>query len=455
MQLELPTEKEAEALILGRMMNSNDSVNEAIDKLTVDHFALPEHKEIFVSMKSLYSKNHAVEMDAVFRQLASPERKKLDYLSELFCKGMGSCDLSYYLELLDNAYKKRSLLLACNTIFGNYKNNAEELYHDLIKKLDAVFNGNNFQSYHSAAEIIDGSYPKDSIPLMEHIQKRTEMALLGDKMITGYQTTYPILDDVLDGLQMSHYIIVGARSGTGKTTFILNLISRLLKQDLSIGFFSLEMTAQQLIQKLLCISSFIDDKKIRNGLINEYELEKLYEASEKIKKTKLYIDDQAGLKISQLVSRAKRMKASQGIDILFIDYIGEISGDIKYSTKQEERQAVSKKIRCLAKDLNIPIVCIAQLNRQNEIQKRPPIKSDLRESGQLEADAHSILLLHKPDESDQYDKPGILEVHIVKNRFGEQKKIQYNFNGKNGYIEELKTIQEVKEELKLCSPEDF
>ncbi len=141
--------------------------------------------------------------------------------------------------------------------------------------------------------------------------------------------------------------------------------------------------------------------------------------------------------LSQLIARAKRMVIANGIEILFIDYLGEVKGDGRFANKQEEIQSVSKGLRGLAKKLKIPIICIAQLNRETEKENRVPRKSDLRESGQIEADAHSILLLHRPSVDDKMDHPGMVKVFIVKNRFGREGCIHFSFEGDKGRFSEI------------------
>jgi len=186
-----------------------------------------------------------------------------------------------------------------------------------------------------------------------------------------------------------------------------------------------------------CIASGLDSGRVTRGLMNHEEFQRIVVAMNAVADLPIVIDEQESLKISQVISRAKRMVAVNQTEILFVDYLGEVKGDGKFSSKQEEVQAVSKGLRGLAKKLRIPIVCIVQLNRDMEKEERTPRKSDLRESGQIEADAHSILLLNRPSAEDENKQPGLTKLHIVKNRFGRETTIHFNFEGDKGLFTEI------------------
>jgi replicative DNA helicase len=451
-KIEIPTEEYCEKMILGRMFNSINAANLCIEKLDSEDFFHPVNQEIFQYMKILYDKDKIIEINLIYTEMIHHGKVvKLDFLINLAQEGWSNTqDDEYYIDLLKSASNKRKLLHLSNEMLvkcGDRKFSPQEIYDEFHSKADLIFNSTRNKSYFKISEILDGKHEEGAIPYMKWVENRQKMALAGVSMIEGYETTYPILDEALDGLNKGHFIIVGARPGVGKTTFILNIIHRLLScKNYKLGFFSLEMSAMQLVKKLSAIQTGINSVKISKGDTVGRPFQEIYEADRTLHGKELYVDDQAGLKISQLCSRAKRMKASHDIDILFIDYLTQIQGDGKHPNKQAEIQEVSNRLRILAKDLQIPIVCIAQLNRESEKEDRIPRKSDLRESGQIEQDAHSILLLHSPSQDDKYDQPGKLCVYIVKNRFGEQKKIDFQFNLQNGNIEELKNIKELIED---------
>jgi len=272
---------------------------------------------------------------------------------------------------------------------------------------------------------------------MEMIQKRQNSYAKGHKIV-GYKTGFPVLDNLIGGLQKKHYTILAGYSGTGKTTFALTMMRNLLKQNIPLGFLSLEMTNSQVVEKLAIMESNICEKKLRDGNINVLEYQKLMEACEIMKTYPLYVDDRSGLAIELLGSKVAQMINYFQMKILFIDYIGEMTSIKKFNTSQELVATVSKGIRAVAKEYNIPILALCHLNRGSDIADRFPKKSDLRDSGQLEADATEILMLYRHNRDNQKFNNNLMTCFIRKNRFGNEGKIEYHFNPKGLKIEEYK-----------------
>jgi replicative DNA helicase len=320
----------------------------------------------------------------------------------------------------------------------------------------------------------EADFMDSGLGYLDFIKKQQINSAKGMHTYQGMPTGFTQLDDALSGICRGHFIIIGARPGVGKTTFALNLIHQMALMGIKIGFFSFEMTADEAMHKLICLQGRVDQQKAMRGMINSMEYNEVMNSYHECKRLPIYIEDQSPLKISQVVARTKRMIATFGIQVLFVDYLGEIKGDGKFTNKQEEIQMVSRGLRQLAKAMRIPIVCICQLNREAEKEQRAPRKSDLRESGQIEADAHSILMLHQeakqqvghvtiPKQNkiseDDYAMEGKqldidntvsskMILYIVKNRFGAQRKIEYQFDGSKGRFTEMSSMKENINELR-------
>ena len=214
-----------------------------------------------------------------------------------------------------------------------------------------------------------------------------------------------------------------------------------VKQNIPIGFFSLEMSCDDFVHNITCQEAKVSSKEVKRGFVKDIDLNNLINAVSRLQNSNIYIDDQSNISIAQLAVRTRRMVQTNNVKVIFIDYLGEITSDIKFPNRQEYMQYISKGVRAIAKNLKIPIVCVAQLNRDSEKANRAPIKADLRESGQIEADAHTIILLHRPDLDDKFDKPGLIQAHIVKNRFGEECRVDFGFEKTTGCILELSNLK--------------
>lgn len=445
MTIPLPINDEAEELVLGRMMSSIDVANEAIDNLDATDFFSLQNQSLFRAMQILFKKDAVIEPATVCSVMSEtyPEHHDVTKIYGLSQYNFGyTSDISHFLEIIKENSIYRKLIYVSREIqalSSEKKMTSSELQSKILNDLDLVFRSSSSKSLVNLPDAYFMDYLESGKTFLEYVQYKQELKKMGLSTMEGYSTGFTKLDKTLDGINRGHYIIVGARPGVGKTTFILNLMNKLLKSKVKIGFFSLEMKVPEVLRNFACIKANVESSRVKSGEISPIEYQELVSAvhESRILEDKLFIDDQEGLKLSQITARAKRMVKAHGVEVIFIDYIGEIKGDGKFSSKQEEIQTVSRGLRSIAKSLNVPVVCVAQLNRESEKNNRPPVKSDLRESGQIEADAHSILLLHRPDQDDKLDKPGVLSVYVVKNRFGEERKIDFGFNKKTGQFLEI------------------
>jgi replicative DNA helicase len=469
MQFELPINEKAEEMLLARMLLSINAVNIAMIELTETDFGNLRNKAIFSSMKMLYVKDQVIEPLQVILVMEEKFPKELDAsfivsLPMMYATGEQT-EVSECIRLIKESSQYRQMIQCClNTAAKSSKkeDKPEIICSNHNQLIENIFNS----AVRQTAKNLEASedFMDSGKSFTEFIEGQVKNSRKGYYTYRGIPTGFTKLDDTLSGLCRGHFIIIGARPGVGKTTFALNLMYRLAMKGHKIGFFSFEMTRDEAVLKFIALHCGIDAEKIIRGEITDSQYEEVKAAMEYCKRLFVCIDDQAPLTISQVQARTKRMIATHQIEILFIDYLGEIKGDGKFGNKQEEIQQVSRGLRQLAKSSRLPILCICQLNRKSEDEQRAPRKSDLRESGQIEADAHSILMLHQENKQYVINKPTnykqneineleynsqdkqfdidnfektTTKLYVVKNRFGPQGVIHFGFEGSTGKFFEI------------------
>jgi len=275
-------------------------------------------------------------------------------------------------------------------------------------------------------DIFSGLRSESGVPFLKELQERQERyAEKGpeESGITGIPSHFIDLDKIINGLNNSNLIILAARPAMGKTALALNIAENVcFKSRVPVGIFSLEMSAEQLVHRIICSQAEVESGKVKIGALNGLEYQRIVSVVSEIQKHLLIIDDQGGLKITDLRARARRMKESYGIKFLVIDYLQLISGSGSHRTmesRQNEVSEISRLLKNLARELNIPILCLSQLSRKVEDrQGHRPTLSDLRESGSVEQDSDEVWFLLRREYYDPMDKPGMAELMIAKNRHG-------------------------------------
>jgi replicative DNA helicase len=236
--------------------------------------------------------------------------------------------------------------------------------------------------------------------------------------VSGIATGYLDLDEKTAGLQNNELVIVAARPSVGKTSFALNLVRNMVLDEKCVFFVSLEQSRTELAERLLCAQGRVDSHRLRKGHLNADEMQRLMDASGQFEKAKLYIDDSPAQGMLRIAANARRLKMRQQLDIVIIDYLQLIEPDSKRDSRQEQVAAISRRLKFLAKELQIPVVALAQLNRSSEDREgHRPRLSDLRESGSLEQDADTVMLLHRPD-AEPGQQGEVIDVVIAKQRNG-------------------------------------
>jgi replicative DNA helicase len=387
------------------LLDPNQCIGECIEKLKDDGkmaFYDLRHQTIYETLAEMFNARKAIDLITVQQNLK--DRQLLDqvggiaYLSQLQDAVPSAANLSYYLDHVREKYLLRKLIQTCTGVVGrvfDYEGEVEALLDEVEKEILRVNESRAQGTMTSVKKLVT-----DSLVQIEHFFERKGQ-------LSGIATGFADLDRMTDGLHGGEMIIIAARPSMGKTSLAMNIAEHVsLEQNLPVGVFSLEMSAQSLVLRMLCSLARVNMRSIREGFMAETDFPKLMSASGRLSAAKLFIDDTAGLSILQLRARARRLAQQHGIKLFVIDYLQLLNSTARRAqeNRQQEIADISSGIKALAKELNVPIIVLAQLNRELEKDKsRKPRLSDLRESGSIEQDADLVGLLYKPDAGEDED----------------------------------------------------
>lgn len=427
----LPADKETERAILGTILLHNDLLDEVLPILKPEDFACSESQKILNAMMDLDHEGVKIDLIAVVNKLR--EMGELEKaggpaaIARLTDSILLAANIEYYARIVRELSQRRKLYYFTAETSGQIFDltfNTRELLEQAGKKFFEIVDGNPAAGYLSLKEILPSAIEK--VETLYHAKGK----------ISGIPTGYPQLDKFTDGFHNAEYIVIGARPSVGKSAIALNIASNMaLRSKLKVGFFSLEMPAVSLMLRMFSGETGIDSHRIRKGNLDQGDFHKIIDTADAIYDTGLFINDTPNMKLLDLRSEARRLKSKEHIDILFIDYLTLIVPEDRSIPRHEQIAEISRSLKALAKELDIPIVVVSQLRRETE-GKRPSI-ADLRESGSIEQDADVIILLHR--EKDLYDldeemenqerqkKNRITDVIIAKQRSGPTGKITLFF----------------------------
>jgi replicative DNA helicase len=428
-----PNSKESEMMVLGCMLTSINGLNIAADSLEDTDFYYTEHQIVFFSLRAAYRADKPADIHLIAEDLK--RQNKLDsiggisYLTTLAQFAGTSAYIEEYAALVREKAILRRMVHAAQTIEKTALSEPDDV-HAALDEAQARF----FQISQSAQnspgvtikDLITGAKAESGIPYLKELQERQQRFLERgpeDSTITGLPTHFIDLDKTLNGLAPSNLYILAARPAMGKTALALNICEQIcFKNRVPTGIFSLEMSSGQLLHRVICSQSEVESEKIQTGSLNSSEYQRIVASVKAMEKHAMIIDDQPGLKITDLRARARRMKETYNIGFLMIDYLQLISGSgtsRSAENRQIEISEISRLLKNLARELNIPVLCLAQLSRRvEERQGHRPMMSDLRESGSIEQDSDVVMFLLRREYYDPYDKPGMAEIIISKNRHG-------------------------------------
>jgi replicative DNA helicase len=430
-----PHSKESEMMVLGCMLSSADSLMSGCDALIASDFYHTEHKVIFRALGALYKADKPADVHLAAEELKRENKLTqcggVSYLTELAQFAGTSAFIDEYTKIVKEKAMLRSMIDAAKVI----ERKAIQAPSDVSRLLDEA--QQEFYTISQRSKRPEGITLRDlslgnsgptGASYLKALEERQEaFATKGpDSLgVTGIPTGFVDLDKMINGLGRSNLIIVAGRPAMGKTALAINIAEQICySSGHSIGFFSLEMSADQVLGRLISSLSGVEGEKLATGNLTGPEYQQVVSAVERIQtsKSQFIVDDQPGLKVTDLRARARRMKEVYDIDLLVIDYLQLLEGS-GTSRSQESRQneiaEISRMLKTLARELDIPIICPSQLSRKVEDRTgHRPMMSDLRESGSIEQDADVVLLLLRREYYDPMDKPGMAEVIVGKNRHG-------------------------------------
>jgi replicative DNA helicase len=418
----MPESLAAEAAVLGSMIIDPARISEVVERLKADAFYRIEHQMIFDALVSLYEKNRGEAIDAVLLRDELEKRKQLEevggveYLAKIMDSVPSSANAMYYAGIVKDKQLLRELIAAAGEILNDaYSGDGEpdEKLDEAERKIFSVTDKNISGSATELKDLVVRAY--------ELIEKRK------DSIVTGMATGYHELDGLTCGLQDGEMIIIAGRPSMGKTSLALNMAEHIgMIEKLPVAIFSLETGRQQLAERFLCSKSKIDAQKIRKGMLDTEHYEALRDACGEMSEAPIYIDDTSSLTPLELRAKARRLKSQRDIRCIMVDYLQLMHlGTSKVESRQQEITTISRYLKALARELNIPVVVLSQLNRAPEGREgHRPRMSDLRESGSIEQDADVVILLHREDyyhrsEGEKDYKPdNTAELIIAKQRNG-------------------------------------
>jgi replicative DNA helicase len=423
-----PHNLEAEQTILGGVLINNDALNQVVDILSSEDFYREAHAHIYDGMLSLYNRDDPVDLVTLSQMLK--ERNVLDkvggtdYLASLAEATSTSAGIIHHARIVKDLSTRRSLISQCSRI----SESCFEFANDTDEVLDLA--------EQSIFDIAERTIDQNFFPMSEVIKesfKKLESTSHKDSFITGVATGFTDFDNITAGLQPSDLIIIAGRPSMGKTSLALNMAyNAALGDKLGVAVFSLEMSRLQLGIRLLGLDAMIDASKLRRGSLQDDEWGRLTDAANRLSELPLYIDDTSGLSVLELKAKARRLKKRYDISLIVIDYLQLMQSRKSTESRQQEISDISRSLKALAKDLNIPVVALSQLNRK--VEDRPnkrPILADLRESGAIEQDADVILFIYREELYNRTEEnKGKAEINIAKHRNGPIGKVDLTFREK-------------------------
>lgn len=433
----LPANTEIERSVLGALLMNDEAIARVMEILLADDFYLPSHKIIYQAMIDLAHDHKRV--DLLTLQDALHVQKKLEAIGgEIYLvslqENMASIGLvEQHAQLVKEKSVLRSLINSATDIISN-------CYSQNEANIDSVLDQAEKTIFQISDKRVNQSFVQLNIWLKKTFQHLSDIKS-HSKGVTGIPTGYTALDAMTSGFQKGDLIVIAGRPSMGKTAVALSLLSNASRQGYSIGFFSLEMAAEQLTLRLLSSESEIAHHNIRNATITSEEWIKLTGTAAKLAEAKIFIDDTAMLDIMSLRAKARKLKAAHGLDLLVIDYLQLLHSTKKHENRHQEVSEISRALKALAKELEVPVIALAQLSRavDSRMDKRPML-SDLRESGAIEQDADVIAFLYRdvvynPDT----ERPSLAELIIGKQRNGPTGTVYLNF------VRELTKFEDVDE----------
>lgn len=414
-----PQDIEAEQAVIGSMLTDQEAVNAAVETLKPEDFYREDNKIIYSALLNLYNKAQAIDIITLKSELSAMGKLDaiggLEYIAELPEKVPTTSNVERYIKIVEEKSMLRNLIKAANDIIDagyDQTEDVEDIMDEAEKKIfNVVQNREQNIGFASISDVLVESFTK-----LEELYNSKQT-------VTGIPTGFADLDRKTAGLHGSELILVAARPAMGKSAFALNIGTyAATRAKVPVAIFNLEMSKDQLANRILCSEALVDSNHVRTGELTDDELAKLAEASGELSQAPIYICDTPGISVMEIRARCRKLKMEKNIGLIIIDYLQLIQGSAKNANNRvQEIAEISRSLKILAKELNVPVIALSQLSRAVEARDdHRPMLSDLRESGSIEQDADIVMFLYRDDYYNQEsNKKNIAEVIIAKQRAGE------------------------------------
>jgi replicative DNA helicase len=412
-----PHDEEAEEAVIGSMLTDKDAVVSAIEVLKSDDFYREDNKTIFSAIMSVYSKGEPIDIITIKDELTSMGKLEavggLEYLASLPDKVPTTANVEKYIKIVEEKSLLRSMIKTGNEIINlGYSQNeeVESIMDNAQKKIFDIMQRKAQKGYSSIKDILVDSFSE----LQELYNNK--------KHITGVATGFADLDNRTAGLHKSELVLIAARPAMGKTAFALNIATNAAVQtNVPVIVFSLEMSKEQCANRILCAQAMVDSSKVGRGEISDEEWSKLAIASGELSESAgIYIDDTPGITVAEIRAKCRKLKMEKNIGLIVIDYLQLIQGSGRATSREQEIAEISRSLKMLAKEIDVPVVALSQLSRAPEARTdHRPMLQDLRESGSIEQDADVVMFIYRDDYyNPQAEQTNIAEIIVAKNRSG-------------------------------------
>ena len=412
----LPHSMEAEQSVIGSMIMDREAIVVASELITGDDFYNKQYGILFETMVELNDKGYPVDIvtlqDKLKEKDVPAEVSSLEFVRDLITAVPTSANIKYYANIVaEKATLRRMIRLnedIANTCYAG-KEKLDYILEDTEKRVFQLVQRKNTEDFTPIRQVVMNA------------MDRVEAASRNKGSVTGIPTGFLDLDYRTAGMQPSDLVLIAARPSMGKTAFVLNIAQHVaFKQNKTVAIFSLEMSKEQLVNRMFSLESNIDAQNLRTGQLNDEEWEKLIETAGVIGKSNLFIDDTPGISVSELRSKCRKLKLEKNLSMIIIDYLQLMSGSGRSESRQQEISDISRSLKAIARELSVPVLALSQLSRAVEQRSdHRPMMSDLRESGAIEQDADVVMFIYRDDYyNHETEKKDIAEIIIAKQRNG-------------------------------------
>jgi replicative DNA helicase len=415
-----PQDLEAERAVLGSMLLDNEAIHVVVQLLDPEAFLRDAHRKIYSAVVDLYNASKSVDPLILFdelkrrRQIEQADQGELtvEYVGEILDSTPTAANAEFYAKIVREKAVSRRLIHTSTDILRlayDQSESCDELLAHAEQRIFEIAQSRSVSETHHVGDVLTQAF-----------QRLDERSLHGGHVYSGIPTGFVELDDLTSGLQDSELIIVAARPSVGKTAFAVNIAQHVAVEERKGVFIaSLEQSKLELAERLLCSMARIDGHKMRSGRLSKEDISKLMDVAGDLRPAPLYIDDTPGRTLLQIAASARRLARKHDIKLVVIDYLQLIEAENRRDSRQDQIAQISRRLKGLARELEIPVIALSQLNRSPEMREgHRPRLADLRESGAIEQDADVVLLLHRPELYDKEAKPGLAEVIVAKQRNG-------------------------------------